>query len=155
MKTLKIQPVFPSFILKHIITVLNLLPSYGKDSGFWILGGHFQEEVKDGPFAILSHVPLGTPNDVGGVCFLSEVILLVFHEQGNAGVGHDPNTGTAPHVLLEPAGGRVVHADHATDLVDLLSSTGVEHLTGAGDQGTAVTVNVQKLVGREDKKRKA
>lgn len=61
---------------------------------------------------------------------------------------HDSDAGATPDVFLIPCRGCVVHPDHTFSSVDLRSSTGTEHLTGAGDQGTLVTVNVQELLSK-------
>lgn len=74
---------------------------------------------------------------------------LTFYQQGDTGVRHDSDAGVAPNVFLISCRGRVVHPDHASDSVYLLSSTSTEHLTRAGDQGTLVAVDVQKLLGKD------
>lgn len=138
-------PVLSSFILKHRVTVLDLLSAHSVDLDLWILLGYFQQCIKDASFPVLPHVPVRTPEHVGGVCTLLEVVVLVLDQQGNAGVGHHPDAGAAPDVLLVSLRGRVVHPENTPSLVDLLTGTSSEHLTWAGDQGTVVAVHVQEL----------
>lgn len=139
-------PVFPSFILKHTITVLDLLSGHSVDSDGRILLRYFQERIEDTSVPVLPHVPLRAPEHVRGVCRLLEIVVLVFHQQGDAGVRHNPNTGAVPYVVLKPQRGCIVHPDHACDLVYLFSDAGSEHLTWAGDQGTLAAARVQELL---------
>lgn len=59
---------------------------------------------------------------------------------------HNPKSGAAPDVFLIPPRRRVVHSDHASDLVYLFADAGSEHLARAGHQGTLGAVHVQELL---------
>lgn len=122
-------PVFSGFILKHTVTVLNPFSGHSVDSDVWILLCNFQESIEDTSFPVLPHVPFRAPEHIYGVCGLLEIVVLVFCQQGNTGVRHNPNTGAAPYVFLKPHRGCIVHPDHASNLVYLFSSASSEHLT--------------------------
>lgn len=139
-------PVFSSFILKHTVTVLNLLSGQSVHPDIWILLCYSSEGVEGLSFPILPHVPFRTPEHVCGVCWLPEIVCLVFHQQGNAGVRHNSYTGATPYIFLIPRCGCIVHPDHTFNLVYLFSDTCPQHLTWAGDQGTLAAVQIQELM---------
>lgn len=146
----KLSPVFSCFVLKHAVTILNLLSGHGVDPHFGVLLCYSQESIVNVSLPILSHVPIGTPDHVGGVCRLLEVIELVFHQQGDAGVRHHADTGAASHVFLISHRGRIVHPEHTSNPVYIFSCIGSNHLTRAGDQGTLAAVETQELWGKKN-----
>lgn len=81
-----LHSVLSSFILKHAVTVQNLLSGHSVDADVWIFLCYFQENIKDASFPVLPHVPFGTPEHICGVCRLLEIVALVFYQQGNTGV---------------------------------------------------------------------
>lgn len=96
----------------------------------------------------MPHVPVGTPENVRGVCGPVEVVQLVLNQQRDARMRHNTQARTAPDVLLIPLRGCVVHPDHTLVTVYFFSKACTEHLPRARNQSTLVAVHVQELLSK-------
>lgn len=138
-------PILPRFILKDVVTELDPLQGHGVEFSARILCGDPLQSVEDGALPVRSHVLVRPPEDIRRVSRLSKVAVPVFEQAWHAGVRDHTHARAATHVGLVAHRGRIVHADHARNSVDVGAQARVAHLSGTGDQGALVEVQVQEL----------
>lgn len=143
------SPVFPSFLLKHSITVTHALLCGHINLGIGIDVNSLFQHVVHNAIAIFPHIAERAPNNINSsVCFL-EKIIRVFQQKRNAGMGYDANHCHAANILFIALGGCIVHSPNAGWLIYLIPHLLADHLTWVWHDGTKITVQLQRLQNRK------
>lgn len=98
---------------------------------------------------ILPHVSQRPPHDIDGVVALPKEVLGLLQQQGDAGVGDDPQRGSSAHVTLKSPSWCIVHPPDAGRTIDLWAGSLPQHLARAGHNAAELTVQLQGLEERK------
>ena len=144
------SPVFSRLLLEDHVAVVHPLLCGDVDACMRVVLGRLSQHVVHDALPVLPHVSQRPPHHIDGVVGLSEEVLRLLQQQGDAGVRDHSQRGALADVNFETPCGRVVHPPDARRAIDLRPGSLAQHLAGAGHDAAELTLQLQRLQG--DKK---